>query len=283
MLAELHCHSIYSKRIKVPHEGMDSPKDILRHAKSLGIDAVAISDHDTFRGTQEAMKLGKRYNIIIIPAEEVTTAQGHLIALGITEKIKPGMSVHETIDAIHGQGGIATAPHAFDINNDGLRGLAKHCDAMESFNSINVDRVSNFKSLSFATENKIPMIAGSDAHSLEMMGRGLTRIEKAYDMDGALKAIKNGRVSVATKKYIPIKIIMDWSLHRLKLSYDFVWDYIEQNYGQPKKLVSKRMRSLVNRYPGRTDFLFSGMAYISLASVIAYSTAKEIGSRAYGA
>ncbi len=282
MLAELHCHSIYSKRIKVPHEGMDTPKAMLLHAKRLGIDIVAISDHDEFRGAQEAMKFGKNIGIIVIPAQEVTTANGHMIALGIQEKVKPGMSALETIDVIHKQGGVATAPHAFDINNDGLRELAKECDAMEAFNAINIDRISNFKGLSFAVENKIPMIAGSDAHSLVMMGRGLTELPEVYDMDGALKAIRKGHVGVATKKYVPIKVIMDWSLHRLKFSYDFVWDYIEQNYSQPKKLISKRMLSLVNRYPGRTDFLFKSIAYFSLGSVIAYSAAKEIGNRVYG-
>lgn len=282
MLAELHCHSIYSKRIKVPHEGMDSPKDILLHAERLGIDVIAISDHDEFRGAQEAVKSGKKIDIIVIPAVEITTANGHMIALGIAEKIKPGMGVHETIDAIHEQGGVAIAPHAFDINNDGLRELAKECDAMEVFNAINIDRISNFKGLSFAAENKIPMVAGSDAHSLAMMGRGLTELPDVYDMDGVLKAIKKGKVNVATKKYIPIKVIMDWSMHRLKFSYDFVWDYIEQNYGQPKRLISKRMLSLVKRYPGRTDFLFKAIAYFSLGSVIAYSAAKEIGNRVYG-
>ena len=281
MLAELHCHSIYSKRIKVPHEGMNTPKDMLVHAKRLGIDVVAISDHDEFRGAQEAMKFSKKLGIITIPAQEVTTADGHMIALGISERVKPGMSALETIDIIHSQGGVATAPHAFDINNDGLRELAKHCDAMEAFNAINVDRISNFKGLKFAAENRVPMIAGSDAHSLEMMGRGLTELPEIYGMDGALKAIRKGRVGIATRKYVPIKVIMDWSLHRLKFSYDFVWDYIDQNYGQPKKLISKRMLGLVNRYPGRTDFLFKSIAYFSLGSVIAYSAAKELGSKLY--
>jgi len=281
MLAELHCHSIYSKRIKVPHEGMDLPEDMLMHAKRLGIGIIAISDHDEFRGSQQAVKLGKKHNIIVIPAEEITTSNGHMIALGIQEEIKPGMDVHETIDAIHGQGGVATAPHAFDINNDGMKQLAKECDAIEVFNSINVDRISNFNSLNFAIENKVPMIAGSDAHSLVMMGRGLTELPDVYDVDSALSAIKKGHVSIATKKYVPIKIIMDWSLYRLKFSYDFVWDYIDQNYAQPKKLISKRMLSLVNRYPDRTDFLFKVIAYFSLGSVIAYSAVKEIENRIF--
>ncbi len=283
MLAELHCHSVYSKRIKVPHEGMDTPKDILTHAKSLGIGAIAISDHDEFRGSQEAVKLGKKLNIIVIPAQEVTTTDGHMLALGIQEKVRPGLSALETIDVIHQQGGISIAPHAFDINNDGLKEIALECDAMEAFNSINVDRISNFKALNFAISNKMPMVAGSDAHCLAMMGGGLTRIDNdVYAMDDVLTAIKRGRVSVGTKKYVPIKVIMDWSMNRLKLSYDFVWEYIDENYSQPKKTISKRMLTLVNRYPGRTDFLFKSIAYFSLGSVIAYSAAKEIGNRVYG-
>ena len=154
---------------------------------------------------------------------------------------------------------------------------------MEAFNSINVDRISNFKALSFALSNKVPMVAGSDAHCLAMMGGGLTQINKeVYEMDDILADIRKGRVSVGTKKYVPIKVIMDWSLNRLKLSYDFVWDYIDENYGQPKRTISKRMLTLVNRYPGRTDLLFKSIAYFSLGSVIAYSAAKEIGNMVYG-
>lgn len=275
MLAELHCHSVYSKRIKVPHEGMDSPRDMVQHAKQLGIDVLAISDHDEFKGAQQAVKYGAQYGVMVIPAEEITTADGHMVALGISEQIAPLKSAEETIDLIHAQGGIATAPHAFDINHDGLREKARLCDAMESFNSINLDRVSNYTNLVFALQHKMPMIAGSDAHSMAMMGRGLTALPYVDSVDAALRAIRNGRTRVAKKEYQPMKVIMDWSLNRLNMSYDFVNDYINSYYRHPKKFVSCKALRLVKGYPGKMDPLFSGIAYFSLGSVFMYSILKN--------
>lgn len=276
MLAELHCHSHHSRRIKVKTEGLNSPAEILRHAKDLGIGAVAISDHDVFKADREVRAAAKKYGIISIPAEEVTTDKGHMLALGISEWIKPQMGVQETLDEIRSQGGIAIAAHPFDINNDGIREAARFCDAMEVFNCLNLDRIANFRSSKFSRAHKIPGVAGSDAHMLQMMGHGLNEIA-AYDMDSILKGIKKGRASVATRKYIPINVIRHWSISRLKFSYDDVMDYIEKNYRGPKKMISKKMLGLVRGYPGSVDHLFSLITYASLATAVTYSCVKSLG------
>jgi len=274
MLVELHCHSNYSERIKVKVEGINSPAEIMKHAKRLGIGAVAITDHDVFKAHKVVGASAKKYGVLHIPSEEVDTSEGHVLAIGISEWIKPHMDVRETIDQIHSQGAIAIAAHPFDINDDGIKEGARFCDAMEIFNCLNLDRIANIKGRKFAQKNEIPGVAGSDAHMLDMMGCGLNQID-ADDVDGIVDALKKGKAGIATSKYIPISVIREWSLLRLKASYDQIVDYIENNYSWPKKPVSKKLLSLVNHNSGSVENIFKLITYISLATAVSYSAIRS--------
>lgn len=274
MLVELHTHTNLSRRIKVPVEGLNTPEEMVRHASNIGIDAIAITDHDEIKGALQAKKIAKKYDILIITGEEVTTHSGHLLAVGVEEFIKPGMTVEETIDEIHSQGGIAIADHPFDINNDGIKEKAKLADAIEIFNAINVERITNRKSKRFAELYKKPQVAGSDAHCIEMLGHALNQVD-AYDIDGVLRAIMKGKVELRTK-YIPAHVIMRWSVTRLRLSYPFVLNYINNNYSWPKKHISRKMLGLVKNSPGRIDYFFKGLTYFSLGSAFLYGAMKEV-------
>ncbi len=274
MLVELHCHSHYSERVKVKVEGINSPAEIMKHAKQLGVGAVAITDHDVFKAHSAAQTAAKKYGVFHIPSEEIDTNEGHVLAVGINEWIKPHADVRETIDQIHSQGAIAIAAHPFDINDDGIKENARFCDAMEIFNCLNLDRIANIKGRKFAQKNAIPGVAGSDAHMLDMMGCGLNQID-ADGVDGIISAVRKGKVKVATSKYIPISVIHEWSVLRLKASYDEIVDYIENNYSWPKKAVSKKLLSLVNRDSNSVEHLFRLITYISLATAVSYSAIRS--------
>ena len=272
MLAELHCHTTYSRGTKIVHEGLNTPRQMVLHAKKLGIGILAVTDHDEIKGALEARKFGKKHGIMIIPSEEVSTASGHLIALGIEKKIPSGMSLEETLDEVHSQGGIAVAPHPFDLEKKGLRELARKCDVIEEFNALNIERVSNIKNRRFVKELGMPSVAGSDAHCIEMMGHGLTRLD-ATSVDSALKAIGTGKTEVVAK-YIPAGVVLDWSVRRLKLSYSSVVDYINENYSWPKRPIARRLLGLVNRSPGNVDYFFRALAYLGLGSAMVYSAVR---------
>ncbi len=63
---DLHLHSTYS-------EGDLSPGQIIKRAKKEGFAVVAIADHNTIDGVTEAIKLGKKEKIVVIPGVEVYT------------------------------------------------------------------------------------------------------------------------------------------------------------------------------------------------------------------
>ncbi|MFH0832354.1 MAG: PHP domain-containing protein [Candidatus Aenigmatarchaeota archaeon] len=274
MLAELHCHTTYSVGTKVLLEGLNSPKQMLMRAKNIGLNALAITDHNEIKGALEAKKLEKKYGLTVIVGEEISTIQGHLLALGIRERIEKKLDLQETLDLIHEQGGVAVASHPFDIQRKGLGELARKCDAVEAFNALNVERIANYNNKKLAKRYGMPITAGSDAHCVEMLGYGITDID-AYDEASAIKAIRNGR-TVILGTYIPTNAIMEWYVTRLKLSYVYVINYMNENYSWPKRTVARNLLRLVNRHPGKIDYLFKMFAYMSFFSVVTYSASRQL-------
>lgn len=275
MIAELHAHSHYSKGEKIRVEGLNSPEELVRHAKKLGLDVLAITDHNEFKGAQEAERIGRKLGITVIKGEEIKTDDDrHIIGLGLNERIEPDHSIEETIDLIRKQGALVIAPHPFDLHNKGIREKVLKCDTIEVFNSINLDRFSNRKAKAFAQEHKIPSIAGSDAHCIEMLGYGLTEIDAENDVESILKAIKKGR-TIPRGDYVPISVIQYWSLERFKASYWQVMEYIYENYSYPKRWLAEHLLSLTKKSPGKIDYLFKGLAYVGYGTALFYSAAKN--------
>ena len=63
-LIDLHTHTTFS-------DGSMSPSELVRHAKSKGLFAVAITDHDTVGGVSEALNEGEKVGIEVIPGVEI--------------------------------------------------------------------------------------------------------------------------------------------------------------------------------------------------------------------
>jgi len=275
MLAELHCHSIYSTGTKIFVEGLNKPDEIVRHAKIIGLNCLALTDHNTMKGMTEAKKTARKYGILLIPGEEITTEAGHVLGLGINKAIKPELSLDETIDLIHKQGGIAVAAHPFDFRREGIGELAKKCDAIESFNALNLERTANWCAKTFAKKNKKSTTAGSDAHCLDMLGHGITDITCEHNLGSCLKAIKNGKTSMQ-KKYVPMNIIVWWTTQRLKYSYYYTINYMNNNYRLPKRFVGTKLIKLVNKSPGNIDYILRGVGYFSLGCIMLYSIFRNV-------
>src|SRR3989338_8200690 len=269
MKIEMHSHTNYSRGKKILYDGVEPPEAMVRRAKEIGLEALAITDHNTMLGIKKAKAAGKKYGVMIIQGEEMHSQQGHVTALGIQETIRPGLSILETVDQVHSQGGVAISVHPFDIKHDGLREHANVCDAIEIFNGNNIDRISNIRALKFAKKNKMIGVAGSDAHTAAMIGTGIINT-KTTDIDGIIKAIKKGRIT-PEYTYPKVTVLMDYAVRRLKLSYDYTCNYMDQNYSPAKKILGKKLLGLVNKSPGRIDNLFKVFAYTTFAGVVTYS------------
>jgi hypothetical protein len=104
-LADLHIHTIYS------YDGSALVPAILKRARQVGLDVIAITDHDEIIGSLRALDLASSCDIEVIPGIEVTTAEGDLLALNVTEKIQRGLALIDTVLKVGELGGFCIAPH----------------------------------------------------------------------------------------------------------------------------------------------------------------------------
>ncbi len=269
MLLESHSHSWYSKGPILGEENIVSPVEMVKEARRKGLNGIAITDHDNFKSWESLKKL-KFDDFVVIPGEEVSTLQGHLLALGITEEIKPKQEVLETIDKVRQQGGITIAPHPFDLAKKGIREFSKSADAIEVFNAMNIDKFANSRARKFARKYNKPMTAGTDAHMKEWIGRGITKINSDFDLDSVLKEIKRGNTELK-KEYLSVNELTDWYLMRLNKNYDNALRYINTNYGFFKRGLTKNLMKFSGRETVFSRGLVYSLSHFSLTGSTAYS------------
>lgn len=66
MLFDFHTHSYYS-------DGLLSPKELIRHAKDMGLSLIALTDHDTTDGLEQAQVEAAKLKIKFIKGIEIST------------------------------------------------------------------------------------------------------------------------------------------------------------------------------------------------------------------
>jgi hypothetical protein len=198
---ELHCHSALS------YDGRDPVELLLEQAAAVGLDAIAVTDHDEIDASLEAAGKAGEYGLIGIPGMEVTSAAGHILALGVEEKVPKGMGFEETLTYIRELGGIAVVPHPFQESRSGVmakidRETLATADAIEVYNSRLLTGRANRQAERFAADYNLPRTAGSDAHISEMVGQAVTKVETGGEetVDAILDAIRRGDTTVEGKR-----------------------------------------------------------------------------------
>lgn len=179
--ADLHIHSHWS-------DGDDLQKD-LEQAVKMGLDAIAITDHDEIRGAFEARRIvhEKRLPLAIIPGTEITSKDGHIGALFVMKTFPRDLSAAETVRLIHAAGGIAVAHHPYSpewLNRAlgqrlGCGDLVKTVpfDAIECTNAVpGIGVKYNIAAIDAMRKQHIgvAVTGGSDAHSALFVGKGRT-------------------------------------------------------------------------------------------------------------
>jgi predicted metal-dependent phosphoesterase TrpH len=194
--ADLHIHTSYSY-----DSSCTVPAVLEWAANCTDLDVIAITDHDAYGGAQEAMQIAPRFGIQVIPGCEVTTSQGHLLALYIEHPIPPGRSMLETVLRVGEQGGLCIAAHptaflAHGVDGPTLRSLLQDADAhqvmvgVETWNTGVFYQGSNHTAQRIQAEVGLASIGSSDSHVVWTVGFGYTEFSgrTAQDLRCCLQA-----------------------------------------------------------------------------------------------
>ncbi len=167
--ADIHIHTIYS-------DGSANIRELIEHvARNTDLRVIAITDHDTIDGALLARQMAREFGIEVIVGEEVSTAEGHLLALFIERLLPPGRPVSETIAAVHAQGGLCVAAHPFDplVPSLARAGLRERCagpragawplDGVEAFNASSWIAAGNRHASAFGAALGLARCGGSDS------------------------------------------------------------------------------------------------------------------------
>lgn len=181
------------------------PEAVLNCAERAGLDAIVVTDHDTTRGAMAVRKYATDRKITVIIGCEVSTADGHLLAIGIEEAPEPGRPLHRTAVAIREQGGIAVVPHPFQRSKHGACSRAMtDVDGIEVHNAHTVANIRNGQAKEFAERMGYPGFGGSDAHRPENVGLAATEVTldagRAVTPRTLLDAMRDGRTNAVGRR-----------------------------------------------------------------------------------
>ena len=219
-LADLHMHTIYS------YDGTATVPDVLRRAHKVGLNVIAITDHDEIAGALEALELAHHFGIVVIPGIEITTAEGDLLALFVTEIIPKGLSLVETVLKVRELGGVCIAPHP-TAGGMGMKSLSVSAIAralrnpkvaetligIEAYNATALDRVGISTARLMTSHLHLTSVGNSDAHVLDAIGLGATEFAGTGAAD-LLSALRSGRTSIRRQKeWNTIRIIGSWAVN----------------------------------------------------------------------
>ena len=228
---DLHTHTNYS-------DGTDSAEEIIRQAEKIGLDGIAITDHDTFGGLHAALEI--ETDLIIVPGIEISTCKGHILAYGISDgDFEIGLTPVETVDQIHRAGGIAVPAHPFDYIRLGIKDEIFNIksDAIEVINGCITLVHWNKKAREAALELNLPMIAGSDGHSTEEIGIAWTDFVTPPEnwQDVITMILKKETIPVGgIHRVIPSKVKRFWKAYKKRNNRPTPYPFIKQ----PKKKQS---------------------------------------------
>lgn len=170
---DLHAHTIYSR------DCLTRPEDLIARARQIGLDRLAITEHNNLAGALRAKQLAPD---LIIVGEEIKTTHGEIIAYFVREEVPKGLSPQETIRRLREQGAVISIPHPLDGVRSSAMGLENvlavidDVDGLEVLNARCVRPADNDAARQLAQERGKLLTAGSDAHTLSELGRCTLRM-----------------------------------------------------------------------------------------------------------
>ena len=176
----------------------------------MGLNGIAITDHENTDGWKEAIEAGKKHDFLIILGEEMKTTKGDVLGLFLKQRIDGyKKDPRWVMEEIRKQGGLVIIPHPFHGSEGFKDDITKYLDlvdGIEVFNARKPGTGPDNKAMEFAKKHNLGMIGGSDAHYHKAIGYTYTEFEGSTEEE--LKhAILNKQTKIRGKKSPLIYII----------------------------------------------------------------------------
>jgi predicted metal-dependent phosphoesterase TrpH len=168
-------------------EGIHGLAENIACAKRIGLDGIAITDHNKLLTRNMAARLSKIHNFLVIGGIEGgdllrhkshhSNAHRHWIGLNLDDPPSPDDDMHEIVEAIREEAGVSVAPHPYARN--GFRNYDElRFDAVEGLNGTRKDTQIDAKGLA--------MVGGTDSHAMYMLGHTWTDV---YGSNGSVESV----------------------------------------------------------------------------------------------
>ncbi|WP_408957207.1 CehA/McbA family metallohydrolase [Natrinema sp. 74] len=186
-------------------DGVTAPEELVRRACAVGLDGIAVTDHDAVDGARRAAAVAADLELVVIVGCEVSTAEGHLLAMGVESAPEPGRPLADTARDVRAAGGVAVVPHPFQRSRHGARADAIDAvDGIEVYNAHTITNVRNRQAARFAMRGDYPKFGGSDAHRPGNVGRAVTEVRLPADAapttDAVLESMRTGRTAAVGRR-----------------------------------------------------------------------------------
>jgi hypothetical protein len=215
---DLHSHTVFSR------DSLTRPEKLIERARAVGLDKLAVTEHNNLAGALRAKELAPD---LIIVGEEIKTTHGEIIAYFVKKEVPRGLSPQETVDRLREQGAVISIPHPLDSLRTSAMGMETvlqiidQVDALEVLNARCVRPSDNDAAAELAQKYAKLATAGSDAHTLQEVGRCYMLMPEFEDnpasfLQALAQAQPQGRVSpfwphlISTwakwrKRYFPVE------------------------------------------------------------------------------
>lgn len=268
-----HVHS------DVSHDSKASLEYIYKTAKKANLDFVAVTDHNDLSAAKLYETSGLPKDPLLIFGNEISSSNGHLIALGVNETPPPDKeSGQELVDWIHEKGGYAVIPHPFGRKEKSkwLDWSVRNFDGLEVYNFFY--NIFDNSLIEFGLEFAFlpPSIF------LKVLDNKMTRYFELYD-----KVLQDNKVAAigGTDAHLRFQF-MGWSPENLLLSFQSVNTLVLADSLEPSKITEAlgkgRCFTAFEAFGDASDFVFQaeqGKRFYTMGDTLAVDFKKRFTVR----
>ncbi len=205
MIIDLHVHT----KALSSDSSLD-PEEAIKEAKRIGLNGICFTEHNKVWETEEIRRLSQKWGFLVANGVEVDTVEGHVLVFGLYRDFERIIHVQELREMANQAGGVMIAAHpfksfrVFGVSDLSLspeqasqRPIFRSVDGLEGFSGKTAEK-ENLLAQDVAQILGMNMTGGSDAHSLEAIGKCVTIFENNIkDGAGVVEELKRGRFKAA--------------------------------------------------------------------------------------